>query len=270
MKLIFSRKGIDDAYGKGASPIFPDGQMFSIPIPVRGKEQGIAYKSIACTKTSSTALMIKHLGIPIKRTSCHLDPDLHRDLFPRSGKWKPCFGHHGAAAKHLLNQGVGVGDMFIFFGSFRKVKSGKYNRWSFQSDTPKQHVIFGFLRIGEILNLKIKEERQEAISRGYSQHPHVMNDYKNINILFIADDSSENAGVFSYRKELVLSQNGSSKSIWELPSFFYDLNISRHENRERFSRVGNKTILKTVGIGQDFVVQSHPELTDWVQSIIRT
>ena len=33
MKIILSRKGVDSSAGGFASPIFPDGQMISIPIP---------------------------------------------------------------------------------------------------------------------------------------------------------------------------------------------------------------------------------------------
>ena len=37
MKLIISRKGFDDTYGGGASPILPEGRMVSMPIPEPGQ-----------------------------------------------------------------------------------------------------------------------------------------------------------------------------------------------------------------------------------------
>lgn len=46
-KIILSRKGFDDATGGGSSPIFPDGKMFSIPIPKQDDQKGEDdYKSI--------------------------------------------------------------------------------------------------------------------------------------------------------------------------------------------------------------------------------
>lgn len=267
MKVIFSRKGIDDAYGKGASPLFPNGQLLSIPIPVRGREKGFSYKEIQYSDMSYQRL-IRQLEIPIKRSSCHFDPDLNAESFKRSKLWKPCLGHHGAAAQHLFNQGVDRGDLFLFFGSFREVKLAKYKQWRFVKNSAKRHILFGFLKIGAILDLKVKTQRERAIELGYADHPHVQNDYPHNNVLFIAEDGSTSAGLFEYAKERVLSQDGASKSIWELPSFFFDLNISRHAKRERFSLACDKTILKTVGIGQEFVVEENSQVTQWANSLL--
>ena len=267
MKLIFSRKGIDDAYGKGASPIFPNGQMVSIPIPVKGQEKGIQYKDLQHSEISYQRL-IKQLQIPIRRKTCHFDPDLNPMTLERARSWKPCLGHHGAAVQHLFNQGIAVGDVFLFFGSFRHVKQAKYKQWNFIKESPKQHIVYGFLRIGKILNLKDKAERDEAIHLGYENHPHVQNDYKGQNVLFVASDAETGSGLFTYNQELVLTQAGSTKSIWELPAFFYDLKISRHEKRERFSLKNDKTILKTVGIGQEFVVEENELVTQWANALI--
>lgn len=267
MKLIFSRKGIDDAYGKGASPIFPNDEIISIPIPVRGREKGALYKDIRF-RDQHFQTLINHLQIPIKRRSCHFDPDLNPIVMERHSEWRPCLGHHGAAAKHLLNHNVSSGDTFLFFGSFRAVECGKYKRWIFKSNSNKRHILFGYLRVGEILNLKNKPDRERAINLGYENHPHILNDYPSTNLLFIADHSPQSAGLFNYHEDLVLSQENATKSIWELPLLFHDLQISRHQNRERFSIQNEKTVLKTVGIGQDFVVEEHGAVTKWVNQII--
>ncbi len=51
----------------------------------------------------------------------HLDPDLRPEaLASRPKDWRPAFGQSSAAATLLINQGVGVGDLFIFFGWFRR------------------------------------------------------------------------------------------------------------------------------------------------------
>lgn len=51
----------------------------------------------------------------------HLDPDLNREALPRQQGWLPCFGQVGSAQSHLKNQKVREGDLFLFFGWFRKV-----------------------------------------------------------------------------------------------------------------------------------------------------
>ncbi len=39
MKIILSRKGFDSSVGKVASPIFPSGELCSLPIPVHGSRR---------------------------------------------------------------------------------------------------------------------------------------------------------------------------------------------------------------------------------------
>ena len=267
MKLIFSRKGIDDAYGRGASPIFPNGEMISIPIPVRGKEKGSLYKDISFRHLNYQQL-IRQLDLPIKRKICHFDPDLNPIYFKRHLNWSPCLGHHGAAAKHLLNNHVSAGDVFLFFGSFKQLELRKYKQFGFRSDSEKRHVIFGYLRIGQILDLKNSLDKQEAMRLGYEAHPHLLNDYPKTNILFVAEHSNQSAGLFNFHTDLVLTKENATKSIWELPLFFKDVHITRHENVNRVSIQDQKTILKTVGIGQDFVVEENKETTKWVNQLI--
>lgn len=266
MKLIFSRKGIDDAYGQGASPIFPDGHMLSIPIPIKKNEKGLPYKHIYFKGTSYRRI-ISQLELPIKKQSCHFDPDLNPSSVQRHASWLPCLGHHGAAAKHLFNQGIELGDVFLFFGSFRHVQLEKYKQWKFVKSSVKKHILFGFLEVGKVLDLTKQEQKAEAISLGYQNHPHIVNDYPGTNVLFIAKAGESSSGTFAYHDDLVLTCDGSTKSIWSLPGWFYELQISRHDNRERFKLDNGKTILKTVGIGQDFVVEPHPESTVWLKSL---
>ena len=55
--------------------------------------------------------------------------DIGNDFIPfgftvgiREPGWRPLFGQEGAAETHLANQGVGTGDVFLFFGLFRPVE----------------------------------------------------------------------------------------------------------------------------------------------------
>ena len=57
-----------------------------------------------------------------KSQTCHLDPDIYEDIEGRTAtdEWKPAFGQHGVSAVHLDKLGVGVGDIFLFYGMFQK------------------------------------------------------------------------------------------------------------------------------------------------------
>lgn len=262
MKIIFSRKGIDDAYGKGSSPIMPDASLLSIPIPAKKGEHGVSYSSLYYNSVRYSTIL-SQLGIRVGARLCHLDPDLRYDLLPRSSAWLPCFGQHGAAASHLKNQGIASGDLFLFFGTFRETFFD-HKKLSFKNDSPKRHIIFGYLKINDVLDLSNYDDRQTAMSVGYNNHPHMRNDYSKHNILYTA----ASAGTFKYDDSLVLSQIGSSKSNWNLPKYFSEVSISRHQNRDRYQVQKDRVILKTVSIGQDFVVSESKEVQEWALHLI--
>lgn len=112
MKVILSRKGLDSEYGGYPSPILPDGQMVSLPIPV---EDETRYSDLRIDNETYYDLM-KQLSPKIrsngrwgeltKETRCHVDPDIYEDILPRYKDWKPCFGQIDAAQSHLANQSV--------------------------------------------------------------------------------------------------------------------------------------------------------------------
>jgi hypothetical protein len=120
MKLILSRKGFDSSSGGVPSPIFPDGTMISLPIP--DKASTIAYKDIAGNACVSVGELVQDLAGRPPKHRAHLDPDLSVRSIPRADGWKPLFGQESAAESHLENQGVGPGDIFLFFGLFRRVQ----------------------------------------------------------------------------------------------------------------------------------------------------
>ena len=257
MKVIFSRKGFDDAYGGSPSPIMPDGRLLSLPIPTKKKEVGFPYSELH-HKHRSYAQIIKELGIKLSSKDCHLDPDLvlHRTK-PKA--WKSAFGQQGAAAKHLMNQGVEVGDLFLFFGSFKRTYTNSKSRLQFENDFPR-HIIFGYLLVGEIIDLS---KESNDVKEKYSWHPHIQNDYGNNNLLFVAAKKSKHLqnsfGTFKYDEKLVLTRQGYRKSIWDLPRYFHPDNgtkISRHQTKTRYQLRGDRLVLQTVGIGQDFIVHS--------------
>lgn len=271
MKIIFSRKGFDDAYGASASPILPDGTLLSLPIPTKGKEHGLAYKELSYQGKSYYQIM-QELGIKLPVKICHLDPDLTQRRIKQIRTWQPAFGQQGAAAKHLINQGVQQGDLFVFFGSFKRTYLDRRNKLKFENDYAR-HIIFGFLVVGECHDIN---EMSQSHKRKFRWHPHIQNDYGKNNLLFVAAQNerklSHTSGVFNYDDQLVLTRDGYRKSIWKLPSCFdpsVGTTISRHLKKDRFQMRGDSTILQTVGIGQDFVVHTEREaVQDWAIDLI--
>src|SRR5437899_9510939 len=148
MKIILSRKGFDSSVGKVASPIFPSGELCSLPIP-ESMSNGcsIRYAQIRVGERSLGAVVHDLTQGKIKGdVQTHLDPDLRSGSIPRRANWKPVFGQAGSAESHLQNKGVKEGDVFVFYGWFRRVEqvAGKY---SYVKDAPDLHVIFGWLQI---------------------------------------------------------------------------------------------------------------------------
>ncbi len=89
MKIIFSRKGFDSSAGGCASPIFPDGTLWSIPIPdkhnkKRYKDLEFSYKSESIVKILNelsnqrlvTAGKVADCDYTSDTANCHHDPQL--------------------------------------------------------------------------------------------------------------------------------------------------------------------------------------------------
>jgi hypothetical protein len=128
MKVIFSRKGFDSAAGKVPSPII-EGEPISLPIPT-GRYG------------SETSYSIAGFGEIVERVTKGriLASDLcHEDPMYWNGRW--AFGQTGAAQAHLENNGVGVGDVFLFYGLF--ALDGR----------DRHHRIFGYLKVEEVRRL---------------------------------------------------------------------------------------------------------------------
>ena len=263
MKIILSRKGFDSSYGGGASPIMPNGDLISIPIPANENEKGIPYSKVFYGDKSYYQLM-EELGIKIPENKCcHLDPDLIPAAYERMENWKGVFGQQGAALTHLENQGIGKGDIFLFFGSFKRTHLS--DNIQFERDY-ERHIIFGYLIVGEIHSLGTGSS-----SLIYGQHPHFQNKelYKARNTLYVAENK-EGYGTFKYRDGLVLTKNGFSKSMWELPMIFHPskgTEISRHSHKD-FELRGDKILFRSRGIGQDFVVKGNIEIEKWATKMI--
>ena len=122
MKIILSRKGFDASAGGTPSPVMPDGTMLSMPIP--DYYSSVSYDGIGYGERTYWDILTELCPKKDFVQTCHFDPDLRKDVHlvktPRN--WKPIFGQIDVAERHLENQGVTVGDIFMFFGWFRKTE----------------------------------------------------------------------------------------------------------------------------------------------------
>jgi len=111
LKIILGRKGFDSGYGGHPSPIMPNGDMISMPIPSSTdninycnlKYEGKAYSEImkelykGYIKTGNAKVEISD------ELSCHLDLDINRDVYERKDGWKAMFGQISGSQAHLEN-----------------------------------------------------------------------------------------------------------------------------------------------------------------------
>jgi hypothetical protein len=149
MKLILSRKAFDSAAGDVANPILEDGTMLPLPIPdrkspIRYRDIPIAGEILGAVAADLTRGKIR----PDYRA--HLDPDLIRHAYPREPGWRPLLGQVDSAQSVLAREGVGPGDLFLFFGWFRRAARSA-DRLEFVRRAPDVHVIWGWLQIEEVI-----------------------------------------------------------------------------------------------------------------------
>ena len=272
MKIILSRKGFDSENGGYPSPIMPDGRLLSLPIP---SEDDNRYSDLILDNENSYFDIMHQLnpGIKVKEewtelnfnTHCHVDPDIFESVLPRETGWKACFGQIAAAQSHLRNMDVGVGDIFLFFGWFRR--TARVNgRMVFDNNAQHLHIVFGYLQIGQRIHLGEDVEIPEWMIL----HPHFGYDDPT-NTIYVAreklswNEKCPGAGSFDFHKDLVLTKEGLqfSRSKWNLPGIFKGVNISYH-NKESWKG----DYFQSAGRGQEFVITCTPEIEDWTKRLI--
>ena len=282
MKLILSRKGFDSQSGGCPSPIFPDGTIYSLPIP--HCQSGITYGDLWHGETSIGEVVANLTRDRYGATTpAHLDPDINHVAYPRQEGWLPLFGQSGAAQGHLKKQEIQSNDLLLFFGLFQKIEKVS-GRWCFVKDAPKQHIIWGWLQVGEIH--KVDEIPKEELPWArYHPHLHPSRPKDRTNTLYIASEElrlshrsiAPGAGGFpKFHERLVLTDpEGSGVTNWRLPRSFYPDNghpLTYHGNLNRWKPEEKYAYLQSVGRGQEFVLDldQYPGVTDWLVGTIFT
>ena len=217
MRIILSRKGFDSASGGGPSPII-GGRPLSLPIPAGAGSRttfGDLGLGAHAAKASRGRLGADDL--------CHHDPMFLSD--------RTClFGQCGAAQTHLSNRGVGVGDVFLFFGLFREDGGDPHHR------------IFGYLEVGEVIDLT-GEVPDRLIEHG---HPHALAMHASNDTIYSGPGEEARRASDALR----LTAAGASPSVWERPPWMARGGLSYHDRADRWLRGGR---LKSVARGQEFV-----------------
>lgn len=213
----------------------------------------------------------------------HFDPDLVHSALPRRPGWKPCFGQTSSSQSHLQSCGVGIGDVFLFFGWFRRVTCEGGDIWRYVRGAPDLHVVFGWLQIGEII--RVDEVGPARILRErpwLEDHPHLYFGPDPQNVIYVASDRLALPGIRDtglhgaseirqFRTNLVLTApDAGRRGLWRLPPWFSPqtdaASLTYHKNQNRWRPVGHEIYLSSVGRGQEFVLDCslRPQAAAWV------
>lgn len=281
MKIIFSRKGFDSGYGKIPSPILEDGMLLSLPIP--SLEDSDTMESLDAQGFDLGSLLHDLSGGKHSiKTRIHHDPELlnHRG---HQQNWRPVLGQTGAAHGHLAKQGVGPGDIFLFFGWFRQVERVG-GRWRYVRAAPNLHVLFGWLEVDGVLPIVLERQRCLDMYPAIATHPHVASpehySHRN-NHLYIGREHShfsparQGGGYFRrFSPQLQLTTPGGTRTLWRLPEWMAPgpgkRSLTYHEDPARWTMASGHTLMQSVGKGQEFVLHcdDYPEANNWVASLI--
>ena len=235
---MLSRKGFDSAAGKVPSPIVA-GRPISMPIPA-------TRNSVTTYDDVGLGDLVECLtrGRIARTHLCHQDPMFVND--------ECVFGQCDAAQSHLANQGVGIGDVFLFFGLFADDQSGE-----------RHHRFYGYMSVTEKHRVDtMKEAIRDELTR--LRHPHVFGVRSANNTVYRGKGATA-----SYAHDaLRLTRATGPLSRWMVPSWLRQRGLSYHSKPTRW--VGENE-LNAVARGQEFVcdIGDDDVAHAWVDEIVR-
>lgn len=237
MRIVLSRKGFDSTAGGRPSPIV-NGRPISLPIPTRHKST-TTYADLGLGELVEQATRGR-----IGATSiCHDDP-----MFTDGHCW---FGQCAAAQGHLRGQGVGAGDVFLFFGLFRDAVTDE-----------RHHRIFGYMRV--TCHGTPDEVRASPLWRPPSRpHPHWAGSWDRNNTIY----HGPGALARSATRRLRLTCENGPLNRWTVPSWLRRTGLTYHDKPERW--IGTDG-LESAKRGQEFVshIGGDPDARAWLAAII--
>jgi hypothetical protein len=196
-----------------------------------------------------------------------VDPVLQR---PSAGHpdWRPSLGQIGAAAGHLRNQDVGPGDLFLFYGWFRRTveRDGKLTF----APEPGVHLIFGYLEVEDVVPLTV----DDPLPSWLTQHPHAHPQRRAIrsNTVYVGretlsvDSKRSGAGLLHYGDRRVLTAAGQTRGRWRLdPVLFRGLTISYHDGR-----AWRPGYFQSYPRAQEYVIDANADVRRWAFDLIKS
>jgi hypothetical protein len=271
VKVILSRKGFDSGKGSGESPspILPCNTLVSLPIP-DAKETHLKYENVFYDPQQKKSIkeLMDRLKITTDTDKCHLDPDIN--YYAKKGRhkdWIGAFGQAGAAAGHLRNKEIKRGDLFLFFGWFKRTIAN--NGVLKFDDALDMHVIFGYLQIQDV----VRQINSQTLGQYpfLDGHPHLSDDRTN-NTIFIGrktlsfNNQLPGYGVFKYSDHLRLTKAGETRSKWDLDkipqNIFKGMSYHHPETSWKDLFFQSRKLHS-----QEFVVPESIELEKWVKEL---
>lgn len=200
--------------------------------------------------TSYEDLGLGDLVESVTRGRIHRDHLCHEDPMFIAGRC--AFGQCGAAQSHLMNQGVGAGDVFLFFGLFTDPLTGE-----------RHHRIYGYLRVERVIPLAECDDLAALIGPLPRPHPHTLGEWNANNTLYHGAGGTACAD----HAELRLTAPGEPLRRWRIPVWLCETGLSYHRNADRWFAPGR---LEIVARGQEFVtdIGDRDEPRRWLEKII--
>jgi hypothetical protein len=183
----------------------------------------------------------------------------------------------------LANQGVGIGDLFLFFGWFRPAEPYEHG-WRFVPGSTSFHALFGWLQVGALI--KLPDRGTTHVPEWLADHPHVVHSAKfegQGNTIYVAADQlrvgalrvGDAGGRFRrWTDGLRLSVEGVNRSIWNVPPWLDPRQgrtpLTYHGRLDRWRSHGDRLYLQTVAKGQEFVLdcREYGEAIRWASHLI--
>ena len=297
-RIVLSRKGSDAAWG-GRPSLRVGTELISLPIPESASRARAAEATGTGVRYGELPLHARvgglhtHLQRMGPERYVHLDPDLRPELRPAHLRTpaiqrERLFGQEGAAERHLRNQEVGPGDLFLFFGWFRDAQQqGK----TWKRVGPDEHCLWGWLQIDETYAVTSAEAATKLPWAAHHPHAAHWDRYDRNNRLYRARKRLSfapklpGAGVFRWHPGLTLTQRcgtAVTRKEWCLPGFVRRTGLTYNQgNGSRCTRMTgdarDRVHLRSAPIGQEFVMPAHrafrpserTAVAAWLQGIFR-
>lgn len=211
----------------------------SLPIPANGGLSRTSYGDLGLGELAHAASRGK-LGAD---DLCHHDP-----MFLDNGR--AILGQCGAAQTHLERHGVGVGDIFVFFGLFREL------------DGKPHHRVFAYLQVEEVLPLTSASPARLAELERLGV-PHAIGLHAANDTVYLGKGSTARRASDALR----LTVPEGPPSLWRVPGWLRETGLSYHDRADRW-REGDR--LQSVARGQEFVadIGEREDARRWLAGII--